>query len=111
MVYSAMILCRMSNLFLLWHCNVSGATPGPKAGADLLMDILSIGTPSPAQNNTSSVDLLSTPGINKNPSNALDTLSSPALPHIATTASAGGMFDLLDGLTPSPSKEGKKKSM
>ncbi|VVA92318.1 unnamed protein product [Arabis nemorensis] len=82
----------------------SGATQAPKAGTDLLLDILSIGTPSPAQNSTSSIDLLSTADVNKNPSNVLDAISSPAPPHIATTASAG-MFDLLDGLSPSPSKE------
>ncbi|KAF3485177.1 hypothetical protein F2Q69_00054407 [Brassica cretica] len=83
----------------------SGATPAPKAGTDLLLDILSIGTPSPAQNSTSAIDLLSTADMNNNSSTALDTLSSSAPPHIATTASAGGMFDLLDGLSPSPSKE------
>ncbi|CAL9216101.1 unnamed protein product [Arabidopsis halleri] len=81
-----------------------GATLAPKTGTDLLMDILSIGTPSPAQNSTSSVDLLSTADVNSNPSIALDTLSSPAPPHVATTSS-NGMFDLLDGLSPSPSKE------
>ncbi|XP_018440730.1 AP-1 complex subunit gamma-1 isoform X2 [Raphanus sativus] len=80
----------------------SGATPAPKAGTDLLLDILSIGT---AQNSTSSVGLLSTADVNNNPSTGLDTLSSSAPPQIATTASAGGMFDLLDGLSPSPSKE------
>ncbi|KAH0868542.1 hypothetical protein HID58_075564 [Brassica napus] len=83
----------------------SGATPAPKAGTDLLLDILSIGTPSPAQNSTSAIDLLSTADMNNNSSTALDALSSSAPPHIATTASAGGMFDLLDGLSPSPSKE------
>ncbi|XP_010498899.1 PREDICTED: AP-1 complex subunit gamma-1 [Camelina sativa] len=81
-----------------------GATQAPKAGTDLLLDILSIGTPSPAQNSISSIDLLSTADVNSNPSNALDTLSSPVPPHTATTASTG-MFDLLDGLSPSPSKE------
>ncbi|KAG7598121.1 Armadillo-type fold [Arabidopsis suecica] len=81
-----------------------GATLAPKTGTDLLMDILSIGTPSPAQNSTSSVDLLSTADVNSNPSIALDTLSSPAPPHVATTSSTN-MFDLLDGLSPSPSKE------
>lgn len=86
-----------------------GATLAPKASTDLLMDILSIGTPSPAQNSTSSIDLLSTADVNNNPSIALDTLSSPAPSHTATTAPTG-MFDLLDGLSPSPSKEGKKKS-
>ncbi|KAJ0237356.1 AP-1 complex subunit gamma-1 [Hirschfeldia incana] len=84
----------------------SGATtPAPKAGTDLLLDILSIGTPSPAQNSTSSIDLLSTADVNSNSSTALDTLSSSAPPQIATTAPTGGMFDLLDGLSPSPSKE------
>lgn len=92
-------------------CNVSGATPAPKAGTDLLLDILSIGTPSPAQNSTSAIDLLSTADMNNNSSTALDALSSSAPPHIATTASAGGMFDLLDGLSPSPSKEGKEMSL
>ncbi|KAG7592779.1 Gamma-adaptin ear (GAE) domain [Arabidopsis thaliana x Arabidopsis arenosa] len=81
-----------------------GATLAPKTGTDLLMDILSIGTPSPAQNSTSSVDLLSTADVNSNPSIALDTLSSPAPPDVATTSSTN-MFDLLDGLSPSPSKE------
>ncbi|XP_020867766.1 AP-1 complex subunit gamma-1 isoform X2 [Arabidopsis lyrata subsp. lyrata] len=64
-----------------------GATLAPRTGTDLLMDILSIGTPSPAQNSTSSVDLLSTADVNSNPSIALDTLSSPAPPHVATTSS------------------------
>lgn len=86
-----------------------GATLAPRTGTDLLMDILSIGTPSPAQNSTSSVDLLSTADVNSNPSIALDTLSSPAPPHVATTSS-NGMFDLLHGLSPSPSKEGREKS-
>jgi AP-1 complex subunit gamma-1 len=81
-----------------------GATQAPKAGTDLLLDILSIGTPSPAQNSTSSIGLLSIADVNNNPSIALDTLSSPAPPHVATTSSTG-MFDLLDGLSPSPSKE------
>nr|CAB39730.1 adaptor protein complex AP-1 large subunit [Arabidopsis thaliana] len=81
-----------------------GATQAPKAGTDLLLDILSIGTPSPAQNSTSSIRLLSIADVNNNPSIALDTLSSPAPPHVATTSSTG-MFDLLDGLSPSPSKE------
>nr|AAC28338.1 gamma-adaptin 1 [Arabidopsis thaliana]AAD28247.1 gamma-adaptin 1 [Arabidopsis thaliana] len=81
-----------------------GATQAPKAGTDLLLDILSIGTPSPAQNSTSSIGLLSIADVNNNPSIALYTLSSPAPPHVATTSSTG-MFDLLDGLSPSPSKE------
>ncbi|KAG7655350.1 Armadillo-type fold [Arabidopsis suecica] len=81
-----------------------GATQAPKAGTDLLLDILSIGTPSPAQNSTSSIGLLSIADVNNNPSIALYTLSSPAPPQVATTSSTG-MFDLLDGLSPSPSKE------
>jgi hypothetical protein len=101
-----LIALQKDNSCLVFHflSNDSGATQAPKAGTDLLLDILSIGTPSPAQNSTSSIGLLSIADVNNNPSIALDTLSSPAPPHVATTSSTG-MFDLLDGLSPSPSKE------
>ncbi|XVE85029.1 hypothetical protein DITRI_Ditri17bG0059700 [Diplodiscus trichospermus] len=84
----------------------SGASDPPKAGTDVLLDLLSIGTSSPVQSSTSAFDILSTSQANKAPLANLNGLTSlSSLPANATSpASAAPMMDLLDGFGPSPQK-------
>ncbi|CAI9278334.1 unnamed protein product [Lactuca saligna] len=76
---------------------------GHKSGTDVLLDLLSSGSPpAPAtQKSSSTSDLLSLTQLNNKPSpspfSALDTLSSPI-----PTPGASPMMDLLDGFGPNP---------
>ncbi|GLT50298.1 hypothetical protein SLA2020_237910 [Shorea laevis] len=84
----------------------SGATQSTKAGTDVLLDLLSIGTPPPAQSSSSMSDILSSSHDNKMPLTNLDglmphSLSTPA----ASPATAAPVLDLLDGFAPSPKKK------
>uniref|UniRef100_A0A2P2ML32 AP-1 complex subunit gamma n=1 Tax=Rhizophora mucronata TaxID=61149 RepID=A0A2P2ML32_RHIMU len=77
----------------------------PRAGTDVLLDLLSIGTP-PA-NSSSTPDILSSGQDNKTASATFDSLvSPPPLSTQATSAGAASMMDLLDGFGPGPSKSG-----
>lgn len=82
-----------------------GTGEAPKAGTDVLLDLLSIGT-TPVQ--SSSTDILSASQDEKSPVGALDGLSSSSsLPVQATSSDrASSMMDLLDGFGPSPPKTG-----
>ncbi|WCJ21681.1 AP-1 complex subunit gamma-1 [Euphorbia peplus] len=79
-----------------------GTNHAPKAGTDVLLDLLSIGT-TPVRNNES--DILSAAPNNQTPIATLDVLSSP-LPSTQANSSVGAspMMDLLDGFTPDPPK-------
>ncbi|XP_010551552.1 PREDICTED: AP-1 complex subunit gamma-1 isoform X2 [Tarenaya hassleriana] len=89
---------------------LSNQTQAPKAGTDLLLDLLSIGSPPVAQNSSASPDLLSAAKDNNKSSAALlDVLSSPTPPS-STPAVPAGMVDLLDGLSANPSKQEEKGS-
>lgn len=77
----------------------SGMTQVPKAGTDVLLDLLSIGTPPPAQSSLSTPDILSSSQDNKMPAPTLERLSSPSSISIQASSPAGAapMMDLLDG--------------
>ncbi|GKV14476.1 hypothetical protein SLEP1_g25355 [Rubroshorea leprosula] len=84
----------------------SGASQTAKAGTDVLLDLLSIGTPPPAQSSSSMSDILSSSHDNKMLLTNLDglmphSLSTPA----ASPATAAPVLDLLDGFAPSPKKK------
>ncbi|RVW47209.1 AP-1 complex subunit gamma-2 [Vitis vinifera] len=80
----------------------SGMTQVPKAGTDVLLDLLSIGTPPPAQSSLSTPDILSSSQDNKMPAPTLERLSSPSSISIQASSPAGAapMMDLLDGFAP-----------
>ncbi|KAK7309502.1 hypothetical protein RJT34_06282 [Clitoria ternatea] len=78
----------------------SGAGQSSKKGTDVLLDLLSIGSPAD-QGNSSAVDILSSNSSNKAPDSSLDDLSSISLSS-RTTSNAAPMMDLLDGFAPSP---------
>ncbi|KAJ0038201.1 hypothetical protein Pint_23024 [Pistacia integerrima] len=81
-----------------------GTTQAPKAGTDVLLDLLSIGTPPSVQSNSPTLDILSTSQDNKTPIAALDGLSSmPSLPARASPGGSASMMDLLDGFGPTDS--------
>ncbi|KAF7809272.1 AP-1 complex subunit gamma-2-like isoform X1 [Senna tora] len=80
----------------------SGAGQAPKSGTDVLLDLLSIGSPS-AQSTSSTTDILSTSMNGKAPVSPLDDLSSLSLSARETSnAGAAPMMDLLDGFAPNP---------
>ncbi|KAJ8773799.1 hypothetical protein K2173_008262 [Erythroxylum novogranatense] len=83
----------------------AGSGHAPKAGTDVLLDLLSIGTP-PAQNSSSALDILSSDQDSKTPSATVNSLSSPSplLTHSTSSPGTSPMMDLLDGFDPSPSK-------
>ncbi|KAL5762013.1 hypothetical protein ACOSP7_018277 [Xanthoceras sorbifolium] len=88
----------------------SGMSQAPKAGTDVLMDLLSIGSP-PVQSNSSMPDILSTNQNNIIPIATLDGLSSPPSVPVRTTSAGGAasMVDLLDGFvsnSPKPEDNG-----
>ncbi|XP_004509843.1 AP-1 complex subunit gamma-2-like [Cicer arietinum] len=91
----------------------SGATHTSKNGTDVLLDLLSIGSPSspiespPAQNNSSTIDILSPSTSKREPLSSLDDLSSVSLSSRASTnAGAASMTDFLDGFASgSPASE------
>ncbi|KAK2636430.1 hypothetical protein Ddye_031222 [Dipteronia dyeriana] len=88
----------------------SGTNQAPKAGADVLLDLLSIGS-SPVQSNLSTPDILSSSQDNKMPIATLDGLSSPPSVPVRSTSAGGAasMMDLLDGFvsnSPKPEDNG-----
>ncbi|KAF8378312.1 hypothetical protein HHK36_029651 [Tetracentron sinense] len=87
----------------------SGTSQTPTSGTDVLLDLLSIGTPSPVQNNVSTPGILSSSQNNK-PSVAtlerMPSLSSPLSTQISSPAGLAPMMDLLDGLSPKLSMPG-----
>ncbi|XP_027099720.1 AP-1 complex subunit gamma-2 isoform X1 [Coffea arabica] len=76
-----------------------------KRGTDVLLDLLSIGTP-PAQSNSSIPDMVSPSQDSKSAINVLEQLSSPSAPAggVSTPPGSSSMMDLLDGFAPNPSK-------
>ncbi|KAK1437818.1 hypothetical protein QVD17_03616 [Tagetes erecta] len=74
-------------------------TQAQKSGTDVLLDLLSIGSPAP-ENSSSAPDILSLTQDNKTSVSPLDTLSLATGPTLQ--ASSSGMMDLLDGFGPSP---------
>ncbi|KEH19950.1 AP-1 complex subunit gamma-2 [Medicago truncatula] len=88
----------------------SGATHTSKNGTDVLLDLLSIGSPSapiespPAQSNSSIINMLSPSTSKREPISSLDDLSSVSLSSRASpTAGAASMTDLLDVFASGPS--------
>ncbi|CAI8587618.1 unnamed protein product [Vicia faba] len=81
----------------------SGTGQGSKSGTDVLLDLLSIGSPS-TQGNSSAVDILSSNISNKASVSPLDDLSPLSLSSRATS-NAGPMMDLLDGISSTPPAE------
>lgn len=79
--------------------NISGTTQVPKPGTDVLLDLLSIGTPTPAQSSISASDILSSIQDNKMPANTLERLSSTSSISVQppSTPANASMMDLLDG--------------
>ncbi|XP_019423770.1 PREDICTED: AP-1 complex subunit gamma-2-like [Lupinus angustifolius] len=83
----------------------SGAGQTLKNGTDVLLDLLSMGSPS-APSTSSTVDILSSNASNGAPVSPLNDLSSLSLSSRATSnAGAAPIMDLLDGFPPSPSTE------
>ncbi|CAI0627478.1 unnamed protein product [Linum tenue] len=70
-----------------------GTNQTPKAGTDVLLDLLSIGSTPAQDNNLSTPDILSSGQDNKPIIASLDLLAAPS-----------NMMDLLDGLGPAPPK-------
>lgn len=87
---------------------ISGTIQPQKSGTDVLLDLLSTGSP-PAQNGSSTTDILSINQANKTSVSALDSLSSPMVPSVHTSAPSGGspIMDLLDGFGPTPTVPSK----
>ncbi|KAH1239176.1 AP-1 complex subunit gamma-2 [Glycine max] len=89
----------------------SDASQPSRNGTDVLLDLLSIGSASapiesPAQSNSSTIDILSPKQSKKAPISPLDDLSSLSLSSRATSnAGAAPMMDLLDGFAPGPPTE------
>ncbi|CAL8994294.1 unnamed protein product [Prunus brigantina] len=83
----------------------SGVNHAPKNGTDVLLDLLSIG--SPTQSSQSVSDMLSSSQDNKTPVSPLEGLSSPSSNSIQPTSSAGAApaIDLLDGFSSNPPKQ------
>ncbi|KAL8267448.1 hypothetical protein R6Q59_004792 [Mikania micrantha] len=72
----------------------SGTSQAQKSSTDVLLDLLSIGSP-PPQNSSSAPDILSLTQENKTSISPLDSLSSTTMPSAQTSSTA--MMDLLDG--------------
>ncbi|KAL0334179.1 UNVERIFIED_CONTAM: AP-1 complex subunit gamma-2 [Sesamum angustifolium] len=81
-----------------------GTNQTEKRGADVLLDLLSIGAP-PAQSSSSMLDMLSSGQDNKSAVGVLDNLASPSAPsaQASSPGASSSMMDLLDGFGPSPS--------
>ena len=100
----------MSDIFFAFL----GANQPSKSGTDVLLDLLSVGSPPApietpsAQSSSSAIDILS-PIISKRaPVSPLDDLSSLSLSSRTTSnTGAAPMMDLLDGFAPSPPTGGK----
>ncbi|TYH88239.1 hypothetical protein ES332_D01G173600v1 [Gossypium tomentosum] len=83
-----------------------GTSQPPKAGTDVLLDLLSIGTSPPAQSSSSASNILSSIQDDKTSLVNLNGLASlTSLSPNATSASPAPMMDLLDGFGPSPQKK------
>ncbi|KAK2354888.1 AP-1 complex subunit gamma-2 [Trifolium repens] len=90
-----------------------GAIHTSKNSTDVLLDLLSIGSPSapteslPAQSNSSTIDILSPSTSKREPISSLDDLSSVSLSSRASSnAGAASMTDLMDGFASgSPANE------
>lgn len=79
-----------------------GTSQAPKAGTDVLLDLLSIGSP-PIQNSSTPSEILSQD--NKSSVAILDGLSPmPSLSAHTTSGGAASMIDLLDGFVPNTPK-------
>lgn len=90
----------------MFTCIISGTTQPQKSGTDDLLDLLSTGAP-PAQNGSSTADILSIgQDNNKTSVNALDSLSLPVVTS-AQSSSASSIIDLLDGFGPAPTAPSK----
>ncbi|KAL0385576.1 UNVERIFIED_CONTAM: AP-1 complex subunit gamma-2 [Sesamum radiatum] len=87
--------------------DLSTASQDEKHGADVLLDLLSIGAP-PAQSSSSMLDMLSSGEDNKSAVGMLDNLASPSAPsaQASSPGASSSMLDLLDGFGPSPSVPG-----
>ncbi|XP_050236513.1 AP-1 complex subunit gamma-2-like [Mercurialis annua] len=82
-----------------------GANQTPKAGTDVLLDLLSIGSP-PVQSSSPTADMLLSSQNNQTPISTLDSvLSSSPSSQVNSSTRASPMMDLLDGFGPSPSKQ------
>ncbi|KAA3466116.1 AP-1 complex subunit gamma-2-like isoform X1 [Gossypium australe] len=83
-----------------------GTSQPPKAGTDVLLDLLSIGTSPPAQSSSSASNILSSIQDDKASLANLNGLASlTSLSPNATSASPAPVMDLLDGFGPSPQKK------
>ncbi|CAN1321053.1 AP-1 complex subunit gamma-2 [Linum perenne] len=80
-----------------------GTSEAPKAGTDVLLDLLSIGSTSGQENNLATLDIISSAEDNKPAIAPLDVLAAPPPAH-AASSTASNMMDLLDGFAPAPSK-------
>uniref|UniRef100_A0A7N0T865 AP-1 complex subunit gamma n=1 Tax=Kalanchoe fedtschenkoi TaxID=63787 RepID=A0A7N0T865_KALFE len=79
--------------------SIPGASQAPNLGTDVLLDLLSIGTP--AQNSSPTIDSLTPSKESKSPLAALEALPSPlASAKASSPAGSGSMMDLLDGVSP-----------
>ncbi|XP_043724501.1 AP-1 complex subunit gamma-2-like isoform X3 [Telopea speciosissima] len=91
--------------------SLSGTSQAPPSGTDVLLDLLSIGTPPPVQTNPST-PIISSPSQNSQTSVAplerLSSLSSPLSTQVSSPAGASPIVDLLDGLSPSLSMPDNK---
>ncbi|OAY61555.1 AP-1 complex subunit gamma-2 [Manihot esculenta] len=81
-----------------------GINQAPKAGTDVLLDLLSIGTSTPVQSNSSTPDMSSPSQDNRKPIATLDVLSSLPSAQANSSVGASPMMDLLDGFALSPLK-------
>ncbi|KAK9052101.1 hypothetical protein SSX86_028729 [Deinandra increscens subsp. villosa] len=81
------------------YSSQSGTSQAQKSGNDVLLDLLSIGSP-PPQNTSSAPDILSLTEDNKTLVSPLDGLSLATGPSVQASSTA--MIDLLDGFGPSP---------
>lgn len=84
-----------------------GMSQAAKNDTDVLLGILSIGTP-PAQSSSFTPDIFSPSQNQKTPVASLDGLStlSPVSTRAASPQAASPIIDLLDGLGPSPPAPG-----
>lgn len=97
-----------NNIVVISLCIFLGTSQAPKAGTDVLLDLLSIGTTTPVQSNSYKPDMLSSGQDSQKPIATLDVLSLPSSSAQANSSvGASPMMDLLDGLAPSSSNRGK----
>ncbi|XP_022978311.1 AP-1 complex subunit gamma-2-like isoform X2 [Cucurbita maxima] len=89
----------------------SGSNPTPISGADVLLDLLSIGTSPPAQSTASATDILS--NQEKSPTSQLDGLSSLSSlsANKPSAAVSSPTIDLLGGLSPNLASEDENGSV